>query len=73
MRLANIWNIIAQNKVFETKQECIPVGCVLSVAVAAGGVYPSIHYAWGGVLPGGCLPQCMLGYTPPDRILDTNL
>ena len=31
------------------KQECIPVGCVPSVAVAI---------FWG-------LPQCMLGYTPP--------
>ena len=31
------------------KQECIPVGCVLSAAVA---------------ICSGCLPQCMLGYTP---------
>ena len=56
-------------------QECIPVGCVPSAAVAV---------CWGGVsargcLPGGCLPggvclegvcpgglpKCMLGYTPP--------
>ena len=33
------------------KQECIPVGCVPSAAVA--------------VSPGGGLPQCMLGYQPP--------
>ena len=32
------------------KQECIPVGCVLSTAVAVTGV---------------CLPQCMLGYVCP--------
>ena len=31
------------------KQECIPVGCVPSVAVA---------------VEMGCLPQCMLGYMP---------
>ena len=38
------------------KQECIPVGCVPSAAVAI---------CW------GCLPQCMLEYTPPDLGLDT--
>ena len=31
------------------KQEYIPVGCVQSAAVAAGGVYPSMH--WVGVYP----------------------
>ena len=35
--------------VHRIKQECIPVGCVPSAAVC-----------WGE----GCLPQCMLGYTP---------
>ena len=65
MRLANIWNVIAQNKVFETKQECILVGCVLSVAVAAGGVYPSMHWAWGGVLPGGVSAPVHAGIQPP--------
>ena len=35
-------------------QECIPVGCVPSAAVA---VSPR----------GGGLPQCMLGYQPPPR------
>ena len=34
------------------KQECIPVGCVPPAAVAI--------CCWGW-----CLPQCMLGYTPP--------
>ena len=34
-------------------QECIPVGCVPSAAVA--------------VSPRGGLPQCMLGYQPPPR------
>ena len=32
------------------KQECIPVGCILPATVCCGP---------------GCLPQCMLGYTPP--------
>ena len=49
-----------------TEQECIPVGCVPSAAVAVcwGGCVCS----WGGCLlqgvsaPGGYLPQCMLGY-----------
>ena len=40
----------------QMKQECIPVGRVPSAEVATGGV---------GVCPGGCLPQCMLGCTPP--------
>ena len=35
--------------VHRIKQECIPVGCIRSAAVS-----------WGE----GCLPQCMLGYTP---------
>ena len=38
------------------KQECIPVGCVLPAAVA--------------VCCRGCLPQCMLGYTPLGLDLD---
>ena len=64
------------------QQECIPVGCIPSAAlsigrggclpggcVCSGGVYLSMHWA------GGCLLQCMLGYTlpPVDRILDTHL
>ena len=40
-----------QEEESHTKQECIPVGCVPSAAVAV---------CWGG----GGLPQCMLGYTP---------
>ena len=39
-----------------TKQEYIPVGCILPAAVAI---------CW------GCLPQCMLGYTPQGLGLDT--
>ena len=35
------------------KQECIPVGCVPSAAVAAGDMYPSMHWTGGGVCPGG--------------------
>ena len=82
-----------------SKQECIPVGCVPSAAVASvggGGVWPEGDVwpgeggvclprgasdqggmsaqgvsAQGDVCPGGCLPQCMLRYTPPvDRILN---
>ena len=45
------------------KQECIPVGCVPSAAVAVcwgGGFYP------GGVCPGeGGVSQHVLGQTPP--------
>ena len=42
------------------KQECIPVGCIPSAAVAV--------CSWGG---GGILPQCMVGYThPPGPGLD---
>ena len=39
------------------KQECIPVGCVPSAAVAAGegGMYPSMYWA-GGVCPGSVCP-----------------
>ena len=50
------------------KQECFPVGCVPSAAVAVGkyltgsvcpgDVYSNMHWV------GGCLPQCMLGCTP---------
>ena len=40
-------------------------GCVSQHALDRGVcVCPSMHWA-GGVCPGGCLPQCMLGYTHP--------
>ena len=41
------------------KQEWIPLGCVLSAAVADGGagVYPSMHWAGECVCPRGCLPR----------------
>ena len=97
---------------FKIKQECIPVGCVPSAAVAAGGCLPrgvsargvcpvgcvpTGVFAQGGCIPactmqgvcipactgqgcvsqhvlaGRCLLQCMLGYIPLDRILDTRL
>ena len=41
------------------EQDCIPVGCVPSAAVAVSGV---------GGLPGGCLPRRC---TPPDPEADT--
>ena len=61
------------------KQECIPVGCIPSAAVAVGGgggVCPSVYWDMstrGGVYPSACwdmsvqggLAQCMLGYAPP--------
>ena len=87
------------------KQECIPVGCVPSAAVAIGGGSAPVHAeilpggvcpsaCWdtaqgvsapvhaeilpggsapvhAGILPRVCVPQCMLGYTPPvKRITD---
>ena len=68
----------------QKKQECIPVGCVLSAAVAVWwGVVCLGSVCPGGVCPGGCLPRgCLLGrwclpgdvHLPPvDRILDTRL
>ena len=36
----------------------LPGGGVCLGGVSDLGVYPSMHWA------GGCLPQCMLGYTP---------
>ena len=46
-------------------------GCI-PACTGWGCVYPSMH--WAGVCPGGCPPQCMLGYTPlVGRILDTCL
>ena len=44
--------VFSKNRV---KQECIPVGCVPYAAVAVGGGVSSQV---------GCLPQCMLEYTP---------
>ena len=64
----------------EKKQECIPVGCVPSAAVAVcwggvclgGGVCPGVS-AQGGVCPGGCLHRgvsaqgvCIPACTGPD-------
>ena len=37
------------------KQECIPVGCLPSAAVASQGMYSSMHWA------GGCLSQHVRG------------
>ena len=40
------------------EQECIPVGCVPSAAVAVGGgCLPRGVCLPGGVCPGGCLPR----------------
>ena len=69
------------------RQECIPVGCVPSAAVAVGGCLPGM-----GGLPGVCVSQHALGrgcvsqhalgrgvsgpvhaWIPQDRILDTCL
>ena len=66
---------------FQVQQECIPVGCVPSAAVAVGGVClpggcitactgrgvsAPVHAGiQRGVSAKGCLPQCTLGYTPP--------
>ena len=41
----------SKSKKFYRKQECIPVGCIPPAAVAV-------------CLGRGCLPQCILGYTP---------
>ena len=57
---------------------CLPRGCVSAqgVCVCPGGVSAGGGVCPGGVflvgcLPGGCLPQCMLGYTPPvNRMTD---
>ena len=58
-----------------TKQECIPVGCVPSAAVAVGGgagclpggVCPGDVSAWGGVCPSACWDT----HPPPvNRITD---
>ena len=62
---------------FSTEQECIPVGCVPSVAVAiflGGGVCPGVFV--GGCLPdrgGGVCPRgiCLGGCTPPCGQTDT--
>ena len=44
-----------------SKQEYIPVGCILSAVVAGWGVYLSMHWA-GGHLPGGACPGgCVVG------------
>ena len=47
-------------------QEYIPVGCVPSAAMAVGGggVFAPVHACWDMFGQGGCLSQCMLGYTP---------
>ena len=55
-------------------------GCTCQGGVPARGcTFPGGCTCWGctylgGVLAGGgCLPKCMLGYPPMDRILDTRL
>ena len=48
----SMWTML---KPFHWKKECIPVGCVPPAAVAI---------CFCGGAGGGCLPQCMLGYTP---------
>ena len=71
------------------KQECIPVGCVTSNAVAVwGGVCPggcmpggvclggvsAGGVYWGDVCPEGCQPRSGGVHLPPiNRILDTHL
>ena len=65
-----------------SQQECIPVGCVPSTAVAVmgdgtGGV--CLEWGGGGCLPSGCLPRGCLPrgvsgrHHAVDRILDTCL
>ena len=44
------------------QQECIPVGCVPSAAVAVGGGLHRGLSAWGGVCPGGWV--CLGGVCP---------
>ena len=48
---------------YSNKQECIPLGCIPSAAVAISGGGVS---AYGGVRPGGCLPR---GCVCPGRCL----
>ena len=57
---------------FKWKQECIPVGCVPSAAVAVcprwclagGGLSAQVHA--GICLPRGVEAQCILGYVCPE-------
>ena len=44
------WGVCPEG--LSAQKGCLPMGC-------AKGVYPSMHWT------GGCLPQCMLGWTPP--------
>ena len=48
-----------QGRMQDFSKEGRQQACVKN-SVYRGGVYPSMHWA-----DGGCLPQCMLGYTPP--------
>ena len=60
-----IWYTIASETYFS--QECIPVGCVPSAAVAvSGGMHSSMHWAGVGVYPsmhwaGGVYPSPFRG------------
>ena len=81
------WKELECDKKYPSKQECIPVGCIPSGAVAVfggrgGGIcLPAGVSVYGGcVCLGVCLSMWVVsamgegGYTPPpDRILDTRL
>ena len=52
---------------YYNKQECIPVGCIPSTAVAVSGWGVSAQEGGRGCLPGGCLPRggvCARGCLP---------
>ena len=71
----NLRNIFIDNHYYEIipEQECIPVGCVPSAAVAVSwGVCPGgvcLVFPGDGVWPGGCLPSLLgkgcVWQTPP--------
>ena len=60
------WNFNNNNEQLVIKQECIPVWCVPSAAVAVcWGCLPR-----GGVFPGGCIPACTGTDPPMNRMTD---